>query len=74
MTVLKLIKVGNSVGVTFPKETLAQMNAGVGDIVHLTQVPGGVRLTPYDPEFERQMEIARKIMRKRRNVLRELAK
>ena len=29
---------------------------------------------PYDPDFERQMAAARKIMKKRRNVLRELAK
>lgn len=31
-------------------------------------------MTPYDEEFERQMEAARRIMKKRRNVLRELAK
>ena len=28
----------------------------------------------YDPAFEQQMEAARKVMKKRRNVLRELAK
>ena len=32
------------------------------------------RLTPYEPEFDAQMEEARRIMKKRRNVLRELAK
>ena len=39
-----------------------------------TDAPGGYRLTPYDPEFEKQMEQARKVMKKRRNALRELAK
>jgi hypothetical protein len=33
-----------------------------------------VRLTPNDPTFEAQMKAAQTIMRKRRNVLRELAK
>jgi hypothetical protein len=33
-----------------------------------------VLLTPYSPEFEEQMAKARQIMKKRRNVLRELAK
>jgi hypothetical protein len=31
-------------------------------------------LTPYSPEFESQMSAARLLMKKRRNVLRELAK
>jgi hypothetical protein len=33
-----------------------------------------VTLTPNDPGFEAQMEAARTIMKKRRAVLRELAK
>ena len=35
---------------------------------------GRARLTAYDPEFECQMEAARSVMKKRRNLLRELAK
>jgi hypothetical protein len=35
---------------------------------------GGVRVTPYDPEFERQMTIAREVMKSDRDMLRELAK
>jgi hypothetical protein len=31
-------------------------------------------LTPYDPAFEQQMTAAERIMKKRRNVLRALAK
>ena len=34
----------------------------------------GVMLTPYSAEFETQMATARKVMKKRRSVLRELAK
>ena len=48
---------------------------GDGDTLILTEVPeGGYRLTPYDPEFDRQMEIAEEGIRKYRNTLRELAK
>lgn len=74
MIALKLRKFGNSVGLILPGEALAQMRAGLGDTVYLTEAPDGLRLTPYDPAFEKQMTAARSVMRKRRNVLRELAK
>ena len=74
MTRLKLTKVGNSVGAVFPKDVLARMNVDAGDVVYLTEAPDGVRVTPYNPDFERQMGIAEKIMKKRRAALRELAK
>jgi putative addiction module antidote len=71
---LKLTQVGNSVGTTFTKEALARLKVDKGDTLFLTESPDGYRLTPYDPEFEAQMDAARRIMRKRRNALRELAK
>lgn len=74
MVALKLSKVGNSIGAVLPKEVLARMKVGQGDTLYLTETPDGYRLTPYEPEFEEQMEAARKIMKARRNVLRELAK
>ena len=45
-----------------------------GDSLFVTDLPDGVALRPYDQEFAEQMELARQIMRERRNVLRELAK
>jgi putative addiction module antidote len=74
MDTLKLIKVGNSVGAIFPKEVLARLHAEVGDVVYLTEAPDGVRVTPYNPEFSAQMKAAEGVMKKRRGVLRELAK
>jgi putative addiction module antidote len=74
MVALKLRKVGNSVGVILPQGTLDALRVGEGDTVFLTSSVDGFRLTPYSPEFEAQMSAARKIMRKRRNALRELAK
>jgi putative addiction module antidote len=71
---LKLRKVGNSIGAILPQEALAALHVGQGDSVYLTAAPDGYRLTPYDPVFARQMEVARKVMKRNRNVLRELAK
>lgn len=74
MVALKLGKIGNSVGAVLPKEVLARLKVEQGDTLYLTETPDGYHLTPYEPEFEAQMEAARKIIKKRRNVLRELAK
>ena len=74
MHVLKLTRIGNSVGVVLPKEVLARLHVEQGDALFLTDAPNGVRLTVTNPEFEAQMEKARKIMKQRRNVLAELAK
>jgi putative addiction module antidote len=74
MLALKITSVGNSLGLVLPKEAAARLKVEKGDTVYLTEAPDGYRLTPYSPDFESQMTVARKIMRKRRNALRELAK
>ncbi len=74
MTALKLTQIGNSVGVILPKEILARLKLEKGDTVFVTDVENGVRLSPYSAEFEAQMAAAREVMKRRRQVLRELAK
>ena len=72
---LKLRKIGNSVGVVLPKETLTHLNVGEGDTITLTNgVDGTLRLQAHDPEVTRQLERAEEIMRRHRETLRELAK
>ncbi|QEA14186.1 AbrB/MazE/SpoVT family DNA-binding domain-containing protein [Comamonas flocculans] len=73
-TALKVTQIGNSMGVILPKEVLARLKVQKGDSLFLSDLPDGVALRPYDEEFAEQMAMAREIMRKRRNVLRELAK
>lgn len=74
-TKITLSRVGNSVGAILPKEALGRLGLEAGDSMFLTESPdGGYRLTPYDPEFERQMAAAERVMKRRRAVLRELAK
>ena len=74
MSVLKMSQVGNSLGVIFPKDLLAKMKVGKGDSLYVTETATGVHLSTYDPELELKMTEARRIMKKRREVLRELAK
>jgi putative addiction module antidote len=74
MHALKLTRIGNSVGIILPKEILARLKVEKGDVLYLTDSADGLRITPHDPNFETQMKAARAVMRKRRNVLRELAK
>ena len=72
---LKLRKIGNSLGVVLPKEALSALKVANGDVIYLTDSPdGGFRITPLNEEFADQFEQAEQIMRKDRDVLRELAK
>lgn len=75
MTTLKIRPIGNSLGVVLPKEMLARLNVKDGDALYLTETPdGSLRITPYDPAFDAQMQAAREGMAQFRNALRELAK
>lgn len=71
---LKLTKIGNSLGLILPKEVLARLKLAKGDEIFITEAPEGYRITPHNPAFEAQMKAAQKIMKRRRAVLRELAK
>jgi putative addiction module antidote len=73
MTTLKLTTIGNSTGVVLPKEMLERLRVGKGDTLYVLETPQGIELTPYNPEFAAQMEIAEQIMREDRDALRKLA-
>lgn len=74
MVKLKVTTVGSSTGVVLPKEVLARLKIAKGDTVFLTEAPDGYRITAYDPDFERQMNLVHQVIRERRHVLKELAK
>jgi len=71
---IKLIAIGNSVGVVIPKTALARLRLELGDTLSLGEIPGGLELRVHDPDFEAQMNVARDVMKNRRQALRELAK
>ncbi|WP_024890007.1 AbrB/MazE/SpoVT family DNA-binding domain-containing protein [Luteimonas huabeiensis] len=70
---LKITTVGNSAGVILPKELLARLRLSKGDTLYALETPDGIRLTAFDPELARQMEVAEEVMRKRRTLLHKLA-
>ena len=66
-------RIGNSLGVILPAEATMALKVHEGDKLFLTESPDGVRLTPYDPEFAKQLEAAEQVMHEDRDVLRQLA-
>ena len=70
---IKITTVGNSAGVILPKELLARLRLEKGDTLYATELPDGVKLSPFDPKFAKQMEVAEQVMSKRRTLLRKLA-
>lgn len=71
---LKITAIGNSAGVILPRELLSRMRVAKGDELYATELPDGIKLTPFDPELAGQMEVAERVMRKRRALLNKLAK
>ncbi len=75
MVELKVRKFGNSLGVILPKEVISRLQTGDGKKLFLVEgADGEYRLSPYDPDFEKQMEKIEDIMSRYRNALRALAK
>ena len=70
---IKITTVGNSAGIILPKELLTRLRLAKSDELYATELPDGIKLTPYDPKIATQMEVAEKVMRKRRTLLRKLA-
>ncbi len=70
---LKVTAIGNSTGVILPKELLEKLRVSRGDELMVHETPDGILLSPYDAEFARQMEVAERIMRQDRDLLRKLA-
>jgi putative addiction module antidote len=69
----KITKVGNSSAIIIPKDIMDRLHLGQGDLLSITQTQKGIEVTPYDAKKANQLELARKIMRKNRNMLKKLA-
>lgn len=75
MIALKITQVGNSAGVILSKEALAELGVDRGDTLYLTRAPdGSMRVSPYDEEVARQIELGERLMDEHRDVFRALAK
>ena len=68
-------RIGNSEGLILPRELMRRLDLKHGQQLHITELPGGgFQALPYDPDFERTMEIADEIMDEYKDTLAALAK
>ncbi len=69
----KIRRIGNSSGLTIPKDLLDRQHLEEGDRVHLVETEEGLLITPYDPDFEEAMEAYEEGAKNYRNALRALS-
>ncbi len=73
MAKITLRRQGNSVGMTFPADTRVRMGFEVGQDLTLVELADGVKLVKRNLVLERQMQLAREVLREQADVLQELA-
>jgi putative addiction module antidote len=71
---LKITQIGNSLGVILPKGLLEEMKVAKGDRLTVDRRGDGWRVAPFDAGYDVQMEVANLIMKRRRKLLKLLAK
>jgi putative addiction module antidote len=71
---IALRQAGGSVAATLPKEVVQRLRVAAGDTLFLVETERGFLLTPYDPNFERAMQVYERGATTYRNALAELAK
>jgi putative addiction module antidote len=72
--VIKLRRVGGSVGTTLPKELVDRLDLAPGDRVLAIETEQGILLTPFTEELDADLAATRRAAKRYRGALRELAK
>lgn len=70
----KIRKIGNSLGVTLPKQLIDELHLKSGDTLTIEKHGPNIELKPIDPEFEEWAEAYRQANVDYKEVLNELAK
>jgi antitoxin MazE len=72
---IQIKKFGNSVGLILPKELMQRLDLKRGQQLHIVELAGGgFQALPYDPDFEKTMNVADEIIDEYRDTLVALAK
>ncbi len=72
---IQIKKIGNSDGLILPKELMQRLGLKRGQQLHIVELAaGGFQVLPYDPDFEKTMNLADEIMDEYRDALAALAK
>jgi len=75
MIQVKISQMGNSLGVALPKEALVKLNAGKGDYLYLTELPGGeFKISALSEEVAEEIRAGEAFMDRYRDTFRALAK
>ena len=71
---IEIKKIGNSDGLILPRELMARLDLKRGQQLRITELAGvGFQVLPYDPDFEKAMNIADEVMDEYRDTLATLA-
>ena len=71
---IEIKKIGNSDGLILPRELMARLDLKRGQQLRITELAGGgFQVPPYDPDFEKTMNIADEVMDEYRDTLAALA-
>ncbi|QNI36911.1 AbrB/MazE/SpoVT family DNA-binding domain-containing protein [Edaphobacter albus] len=70
MAIVKIISIGDELGVVLPPESLKHLNVRVGDTLYLTEQANGIHLSSIEPEMRKAISC---VMREHRDVLKRLA-
>ena len=69
-----IVEVDGKSGVVLPPELLESLGMKLGDLVDVVEQGGGLTIRRHQPTYEEQMAVAREVMARHRDALRELAK
>lgn len=68
-------RIGNSTGFIIPREVVIRLGIEQGKSFYLTELAdGGIRITPYDPDFDETVKIMDELIDEYRDTLKALAK
>ena len=71
---LRARRIGNSVGVTFPKDLRERYGIEDKSSLHVVETKDGLLLTRYDTHFQSVVEAAERVEEQFKNTFRELAR
>jgi hypothetical protein len=71
---LKIVQLARGLGLELPRELLERLGVDRDGVLHATELPDGVKLTPNDPELEEQLQIADSLMHEDREVIKRLVR
>jgi putative addiction module antidote len=72
---VQIKKIGNSDGLLLPRELMQRLDLKRGQFLSVVELPGGgFQIVPYDPDFERTLNLADEIMDEYKDALATLAK